>query len=314
VSHEEVFSSRIDFHALSAISHTHIVRLHDYGWVEGGAGRRVAAQEYLHGGDLTNFMLRWMELAPADLDRRRGPNPATTLSAKFPWGLLPAADVRTVLIQLFTALEFCHAMGFGHMDLKPDNVMLDRHGTFKLVDFGLAIFFTKPPPAAGASSTGSEVRYYDAVGTYGYMAPEVLLLALDPADREKHGLPKVSYLPTRAGMMAFELFTGMLPYPACHDPATNSVNKVEMLRYRHQVPPFRRSEAVPYLRGVHEFPVEFEALVAYLTAVDPSVPLFSRAVLDCFGAEIRIHRVHISIQSIDIENLSLSLSLSLSLL
>jgi hypothetical protein len=44
-----------------------------------------------------------------------------------------------------------------------------------------------------------------------------------------------------------------------------------MLRYRHQVPPFRRSEAVPYLRGVHEFPVEFEALVAYLTAVDPAV-------------------------------------------
>jgi serine/threonine protein kinase len=113
-----VFHSPLDFLALSALRHHHIVRL-DYGWVSGGTGLWVSAQEYLHGGDLLFFMSRWWKLAPADMDRRRGPNPATSLTRSYPWGVMPLANIRSVLLQVLLALEFCHAMGFGSTIRQP---------------------------------------------------------------------------------------------------------------------------------------------------------------------------------------------------
>ena len=44
---------------------------------------------------------------------------------------------RTVLKQLLKAIHFAHIGGVAHLDVKPENVLIDQHGTLKLCDFGL---------------------------------------------------------------------------------------------------------------------------------------------------------------------------------
>ncbi len=59
--------------------------------------------------------------------------------------------------QALAALELLHARGIVHRDLKPDNLLVDKSGNLRLMDFGLAF--------AGDGHT--------AAGTPDYMAPEV---------------------------------------------------------------------------------------------------------------------------------------------
>ena len=39
--------------------------------------------------------------------------------------------------ELVLAIGSVHEMGFVHRDIKPDNILIDRHGHIKLTDFGL---------------------------------------------------------------------------------------------------------------------------------------------------------------------------------
>jgi serine/threonine protein kinase len=45
------------------------------------------------------------------------------------WAMFYCAEV-------VLALDAIHSMGFVHRDVKPDNMLLDRHGHLKLADFG----------------------------------------------------------------------------------------------------------------------------------------------------------------------------------
>ena len=66
--------------------------------------------------------------------------------------------------QLLRGMAFCHARGIMHRDLKPQNLLLDRKGTLKIADFGLARAFQIP------------IRTYThEVVTLWYRAPEILL-------------------------------------------------------------------------------------------------------------------------------------------
>jgi cyclin-dependent kinase 1 len=66
--------------------------------------------------------------------------------------------------QMLQAMLFCHQRRVLHRDLKPQNLLIDKHGTIKLADFGLARAF------------GIPVRVYThEVVTLWYRAPEILL-------------------------------------------------------------------------------------------------------------------------------------------
>ena len=72
--------------------------------------------------------------------------------------------VKSYMYQLLKGMDFCHARGIMHRDLKPQNLLVDRKGTLKLADFGLARAFMIP------------VRpYTHEVVTLWYRAPEILL-------------------------------------------------------------------------------------------------------------------------------------------
>jgi serine/threonine protein kinase len=74
------------------------------------------------------------------------------------------ALVQSYCQQLLQGLTFCHQRRIVHRDLKPQNLLIDKKGTLKIADFGLARAFCVP------------VRQYThEVVTLWYRAPEILL-------------------------------------------------------------------------------------------------------------------------------------------
>jgi serine/threonine protein kinase len=92
--------------------------------------------------------------------------------------------------EICRALALMHSQGAVHRDLKPDNVLIDRAGVVRLVDFGLATF------------TDAHLGFAPgALGTFTYMAPETLL-GRSRAASDVYGL----------GLLMYELFTGDGPH------------------------------------------------------------------------------------------------------
>ncbi|KAL3445355.1 kinase-like protein [Aspergillus insuetus] len=82
--------------------------------------------------------------------------------------MLTAAQTRSVLRDMFSAMRFLHKLGIIHRDIKPANILLDsRNGPAYLADFGIAWH---------AESIGVEPadKKITDVGTTCYRPPEVL--------------------------------------------------------------------------------------------------------------------------------------------
>lgn len=77
-------------------------------------------------------------------------------------GPLPPAQAVALLDDIAQALDFAHANGLTHRDLKPGNILLDRKGAAYLSDFGVARLDDRP----GMTRPG------DWLGTAEYLSPE----------------------------------------------------------------------------------------------------------------------------------------------
>lgn len=49
-----------------------------------------------------------------------------------------APDIKSTMGQILRALEYCHARGVMHRDLKPDNILLDNLLNVRVADWGMA--------------------------------------------------------------------------------------------------------------------------------------------------------------------------------
>lgn len=126
---------RQEARAAAAITHPHVVAIHDAD-VDG-------AHAYLV-----------MELLT-------GPTLAALLRDEGVLGFDRAADIAA---QAADALEAVHRAGLVHRDVKPGNLVLDRLGRVKVVDFGIA----RLVEATGTQVTASGT----VVGSAGYLSPE----------------------------------------------------------------------------------------------------------------------------------------------
>lgn len=76
------------------------------------------------------------------------------------------SEIKTLMIQLLSAVAHCHSMWILHRDLKTSNLLMNNRGTIKVADFGLARRYGDPIGVGGLTQL---------VVTLWYRAPEILL-------------------------------------------------------------------------------------------------------------------------------------------
>src|SRR5206468_4840167 len=102
-------------------------------------------------------------------------------------------NVAQILIDMATGLEHMHENGYMHLDFKPENVLVTRNASVRLVDFDLAQPIPEKPKKASKKNPG----------TPAYMAPEQLL-----GQPITHRVDIFSF-----GVAAYELLTNQKPFP-----------------------------------------------------------------------------------------------------
>lgn len=76
------------------------------------------------------------------------------------------SEIKTLMLQLLSAVAHCHDRWILHRDLKTSNLLMNNRGTIKVADFGLARRYGDPVGVGGLTQL---------VVTLWYRAPEILL-------------------------------------------------------------------------------------------------------------------------------------------
>ena len=207
--------------AVGRLTHPNIVQAHDAREID---DTPVLVMDFVDGLDL------------AEIVRRSGPAP------------VPAAC--ELIRQTALALQCAHEHGLVHRDVKPSNIMLARSGEVKLLDLGLARFYTQgaagvSPPGAGEEMTGTG----QAMGTADYMAPE------QASDSRTVDIRADLY---SLGCTLYKLLSGRGPFSGPEHRGT--LDKLNA--HVHQQPPFIR-------RLVPDVPEGLAAILDRLLAKGP---------------------------------------------
>ena len=138
-----------------------------------------------------------------------------TLSEAIERGAIPIPQALSWARQALKALDYAHQHRIIHRDVKPSNIMLDRNGQARVLDFGIAMVM------GGRRLTSSGV----AIGTAEYMSPEQITRpqAVD------HRTDVYSM-----GIVLYEMLTGKLPFEG---ESEYNVKNAQV----HQPPPSMRS-------------------------------------------------------------------------
>jgi serine/threonine protein kinase/tetratricopeptide (TPR) repeat protein len=147
------------------VSHRHICRMHDLGR-EAETGTYFITMEYVPGEDLKSLI--------------------------HSIGALPVGKAASIARQAAEGLAEAHRLGVVHRDLKPQNIMIDREGGARIMDFGVA----RSVKAKGITGAGA------VIGTPEYMSPEQVDGKEADARSDIYAL----------GVVLFEMLTGRLPF------------------------------------------------------------------------------------------------------
>jgi serine/threonine protein kinase/tetratricopeptide (TPR) repeat protein len=147
------------------ISHKHVCRMYD---LNREAGTYFLTMEYIPGEDLKSMirMSKQMTVGTAVCIAR----------------------------QICDGLAAAHKAGIVHRDLKPNNIMLDKEGNVRIMDFGIA------RSLSSKGITGKGVM----IGTPEYMSPEQVEAKEIDSRTDIYSL----------GIILYEMLTGSLPFEA----------------------------------------------------------------------------------------------------
>jgi serine/threonine-protein kinase len=109
---------------------------------------------------------------------------------------LPLDYVMTILTPMASALDYAHARGVIHRDIKPQNILLTHEGSPLLTDFGLAKIIG---PGSGVTQAGA------LMGTAEYIAPECA------SGAESAGPASDQYA---MAIVAYQMLVGRHPFPS----------------------------------------------------------------------------------------------------
>jgi serine/threonine protein kinase len=114
-----------------------------------------------------------------------------SLESLVAWGNLSEQRTFALCREMLEAVRACHQHGIAHLDIKPQNVLIDKYGRAKLADFGLS----------HRTSGGEAIR---PRGTFFYMAPEMIDgKQYDPLKADIWSL----------GVTIYYLWAGDIPWP-----------------------------------------------------------------------------------------------------
>jgi serine/threonine protein kinase/WD40 repeat protein len=139
-SPESVKRFQREVKAAAKLTHPNIVTAYD---ADEHRGVYFLVMEYVEGKDLAGFV------------REKGP--------------LPVKQAVDCIVQAAEGLEYAHKQGIVHRDIKPHNLLLDKSGTVKILDMGLARLdeqMHKQADDDGLTRSGA------VMGTLDYMSPE----------------------------------------------------------------------------------------------------------------------------------------------
>jgi len=145
------------------IAHRNVCKMYDLGEERGS---HYITMEYVPGEDLKSFI------------RRAGP--------------LSAGKTIFIAKQICEGLEEAHRLGVVHRDLKPQNIMIDKEGNARIMDFGIA------RSIVGKGITGAGVM----IGTPEYMSPEQAEMKEVDQRSDIYSL----------GVILYEMVTGRVPF------------------------------------------------------------------------------------------------------
>jgi serine/threonine protein kinase len=131
--------------------------------------------------------------------------------------------VRGIVEQIAMGLRAFHRKEMLHQDIRPDNIMIDKTGTARIIDFGSTRI------TGVAEATPSTARE-DILGTAQYTAPEYFM--------GESGSPRSDMF--SLGVITYQMLTGNLPYGA----------QIAKARTRSQFRKLRYKSAVDDISGI----------------------------------------------------------------
>ncbi|WP_171190051.1 serine/threonine-protein kinase, partial [Alienimonas chondri] len=210
VGRDAAFAERFlrEARTLARLNHPNIVQVYDFGQTtpppgpdgEPRPGLFYFLMEYVDGANLRDVMNA--HGSPSPLGGARPDDGAPPNGDGEP---MQPAQALEIVRQICAALQFAHARGIVHRDVKPENILLDPkgdegRGRVKIADFGLAKLGRGEDIATGTPWTLTGTR--QAMGTPHYMAPEQMRGTRDVDQRaDIYSL----------GVVFYELLTGELP-------------------------------------------------------------------------------------------------------